>query len=37
MFFPIMTFAVCGFEHAIAHMGFIPLGLMYGAEADYKW
>jgi hypothetical protein len=36
MFFPIMTFAVIGFEHAIANMGFIPLGLMYGAKADYR-
>jgi hypothetical protein len=36
MFFPIMTFAIIGFEHAIANMGFIPLSLMYGAPADYK-
>ena len=36
MFFPIMIFAVSGFEHAIANMAFVPLGLMYGADADYK-
>jgi formate/nitrite transporter FocA (FNT family) len=38
MWFPIMMFAICGFEHAIANMAFIPLGLMYGADADYaRW
>ena len=36
MFFPIMIFAISGFEHCIANMAFIPLGLMYGADADYK-
>ena len=36
MFFPIMIFAISGFEHCIANMAFIPLGLMYGATADYK-
>ena len=36
MFFPIMIFAISGFEHSIANMAFIPLGLMYGATADYK-
>ena len=38
MWFPIMVFAATGFEHAIANMAFVPLGLMYGADADYrKW
>jgi hypothetical protein len=40
MWFPIMMFAICGFEHAIANMAFIPLGLMVGADesVDYrKW
>jgi nitrite transporter NirC len=31
-----MIFAISGFEHAIANMAFVPLGLMYGADADYK-
>jgi hypothetical protein len=30
-----MVFAASGFEHAIANMAFVPLGLLYGAEADY--
>jgi hypothetical protein len=40
MWFPIMMFAICGFEHAIANMAFVPLGLMVGADetVDYrKW
>ncbi len=40
MWFPIMMFAICGFEHAIANMAFVPLGLMLGADetVDYrKW
>ena len=38
MWFPIMMFAICGFEHAIANMAFIPLGLMVGADktVDYR-
>ena len=38
MWFPIMMFAICGFEHAIANMAFVPLGLMVGADAtvDYR-
>lgn len=27
-FFPIMLFVVCGFEHSVANMYYIPLGLM---------
>ena len=38
MWFPIMMFAICGFEHAIANMAFVPLGLMLGADktVDYR-
>jgi formate transporter len=38
MWFPIMMFAISGFEHAIANMAFIPLGFMVGAGAtvDYR-
>jgi hypothetical protein len=38
MWFPIMMFAISGFEHAIANMAFVPLGLMSGADAtvDYR-
>jgi hypothetical protein len=33
-----MVLACTGFEHAIANMAIVPLGLMYGANADYrKW
>ena len=28
IFFPIMTFVACGFEHSIANMYFLPAGLM---------
>ena len=35
MWFPIAAFAMCGFEHGIANMAFVPLGLMYGAKASY--
>jgi hypothetical protein len=38
LWFPIMVFAASGFEHAIANMAFVPMGLMYGADADYgRW
>jgi len=38
MWFPIMMFAISGFEHAIANMAFVPLGLMAGAHevVDYR-
>jgi hypothetical protein len=36
MWFPIMMFAISGFEHAIANMAFVPLGLMLGADADWR-
>ena len=30
--FPIMLFVLCGFEHSIANMFFIPIGMMLGAN-----
>eukprot|EP00455_Lapot_gusevi_P010386 TRINITY_DN146_c0_g1_i12.p1 TRINITY_DN146_c0_g1~~TRINITY_DN146_c0_g1_i12.p1 ORF type:complete len:436 (+),score=154.93 TRINITY_DN146_c0_g1_i12:129-1436(+) len=35
MWFGIMTFAACGFEHTVANMFFIPLGLFMGAKSDW--
>jgi hypothetical protein len=29
---PIMTFVVCGFEHSVANMFFMPLGMLNGAN-----
>ena len=31
-FFPIMLFVACGFEHSVANMYYIPLGMQLGAE-----
>ena len=33
-FAPVMLFVLCGFEHSIANMYFIPTGLFLGAEGD---
>ncbi len=30
--FPIMLFVVCGFEHSVANMFFIPMGMILGAD-----
>jgi len=30
--FPIMLFVLCGFEHSIANMFFLPMGMMLGAQ-----
>lgn len=30
--FPIMLFVLCGFEHSIANMFFIPMGMLLGAQ-----
>lgn len=35
IWFPIMAFVALGFEHSIANMFFIPLGMLYGA--DISW
>ncbi|MBR3106871.1 MAG: formate/nitrite transporter family protein [Clostridia bacterium] len=31
-FFPVMLFVVCGFEHSVANMYYVPLGMLLGAE-----
>ena len=31
-FFPVMLFVACGFEHSVANMYYIPLGMLLGAE-----
>ena len=30
--FPIMLFVLCGFEHSVANMFFIPMGMLLGAN-----
>jgi len=35
IWFPIMTFVALGFEHSIANMFFIPLGIFYGANVSW--
>jgi formate/nitrite transporter len=41
LWFPIMTFVACGFEHSIANMYFVPAGIMLGAGVTwlqfFKW
>ncbi|MDR0900304.1 MAG: formate/nitrite transporter family protein [Methanobrevibacter sp.] len=32
MWFPVMTFVAIGFEHSVANMFFIPLGMLLGAD-----
>jgi formate/nitrite transporter FocA (FNT family) len=32
MFFPILGFAAVGYEHSIANMFYISIGMMYGAN-----
>ncbi|WP_261914186.1 formate/nitrite transporter family protein [Paraclostridium bifermentans] len=32
--FPIMLFVLCGFEHSIANMFFIPMGMALGADVS---
>ena len=32
LFFPIMCFVAIGYEHSIANLFFIPLGMMHGAS-----
>jgi len=36
IYFPIMTFVACGFEHSIANMYFIPAGLMASGQLAAK-
>lgn len=35
IWFPIMAFVAIGFEHSVANMFFIPLGIFYGAEVSW--
>lgn len=35
IWFPIMAFVALGFEHSIANMFFIPLGIFFGAQATW--
>ncbi len=35
LFFPIMLFVVCGFEHSVANMFYIPAGLLAAADPAY--
>jgi formate/nitrite transporter len=41
IWFPIMTFVACGFEHSVANMYFVPAGIMLGAAVSWsqflKW
>ena len=32
--FPIMLFVLCGFEHSVANMYFIPVGMLLGANVS---
>ena len=32
LFFPIMIFVLCGFEHSVANMYYIPAGMFANAE-----
>ena len=34
LFFPVMCFVICGYEHCIANMFYIPAGLMAAGRAD---
>lgn len=36
IWFPIMAFVALGFEHSIANMFFIPLGIFYGAPVSWQ-
>lgn len=35
IWFPIMAFVAIGFEHSVANMFFIPLGILHGAEVTW--
>lgn len=37
MWFPVALFVVCGFEHSVANMFFVSIGLMYGADSSIGW
>ena len=35
IWFPIMAFVACGFEHSVANMYFVPVGIMLGASVTW--
>ena len=35
--FPIMLFVLCGFEHSVANMYFIPVGMLLGAAFAHNF
>jgi formate/nitrite transporter FocA (FNT family) len=35
IWFPIMAFVTLGFEHSVANMFFIPVGIFYGADVTW--
>jgi len=35
--FPVAAFVAAGFEHCVANMYFIPLGLFLGGSGDLAW
>ena len=35
IFFPIWAFVICGFEHCIANMFYIPMGMLAASNPDY--
>jgi formate/nitrite transporter len=35
IWFPIMAFVAIGFEHCVANMFFVPLGMLYGADVSW--
>lgn len=35
IFFPICAFVICGFEHCVANMFYIPMGIMAAGNPDY--
>lgn len=35
VFFPIMAFVICGFEHCVANMFYIPAGMLAATNSDY--
>lgn len=35
IFFPIWAFVICGFEHCVANMFYIPMGMMAASHSDY--
>ena len=36
LWFPVMAFVACGFEHSVANMYFVPAGIMLGAGVTWR-